>query len=230
MKVHLHLTDEGKPEFRAEKASFRDAQPPQNGFRGWLDRKATNFKEKWAHADHGATGKARALWDWLHRRIPTDETTLIRLRKASSIEIHYPITLSSEEARSLWVAYLARCRRRHLPWLFVNTLLSPVSVLLAPVPGPNLIGYWFAYRAVRDLLALRGVRLAQQEGRVVTTYHATEIFETYAGAGPLDLMGSSWHSKTGSVAFVALASGGSVSRLDPRQRRSFSLAANRPGD
>jgi hypothetical protein len=209
VKVHLHLTDGGKPVFHAEKPAVREVQPHHHGFRGWIERKAKSLKEAWSHADHGAAGKVRALWDKLQRRMPADESTLIHLRAASAIEIHHPAAMSSEEARSHWVDYLARCRRRHLPWLWFNALLSPVTLLLAPLPGPNLIGYWFAYRAVRDILALMGVRHARNS-QVVTTFHATNVFSTYAGAGPIvGAAESSWHSESGSggVAFAALAAG-----------------------
>jgi hypothetical protein len=230
LKVQLHLTDQGKPVFHADKPVAREPHPPHHGIRGWLERKANRLKESWEHADHGATGKARALWDQLHRRIPHDETTLIRLRSAASIEIEHPITLSSDEARASWGAYLTRCRRRHLPWLIINALISPVSVLLAPIPGPNLLGYWFAYRAVRDLLALLGVRHAQS-GQVATTYHPVEVFETIAGASPTDSGDGSWNSTTGSVAFARLsATDGRHETVEPHSVPTFSLAANRPGD
>jgi hypothetical protein len=42
-----------------------------------------------------------------------------------------------------------------------NILILPLSVLLAPLPGPNIIGYWFLYRAVCHVLALLGIRKAR---------------------------------------------------------------------
>ena len=121
------------------------------------------------------------------------------MRKASEIEIYHPTTMSSEEAQTLWVDYMARCRRRHLPWLVVNALLSPISLLLAPIPGPNLIGYWFAYRAVKDLLALLGLRHAQ-DSQVATTFRPREVL---AIAGP-----TGEHTRlteTNATSFAALA-------------------------
>lgn len=170
----MHLTVEGKAVFHAEKSPGRESRPPHHGFRGWVERKAQSVKTAWAQADRGATGKVRLFWEKLQSRMPDDESMLARLRTASAIDIYHPATLTDEEAQTIWIEYLARCRRRHLPWLAVNTLLSPVSLLLAPIPGPNLIGYWFVYRAVKDLLAHSGLRHAQ-DPRVTTTYHTREF-------------------------------------------------------
>lgn len=180
MKIQLHLTDEGKAVFHAEKAVVRENHPPHHGFRGWIERKAQSLKTAWSHADRGPAGKVRAFWDYLHSRMPDDESMLARLRTASTIEVYHPAELPSEEAQSLWVGYMARCRRRHLPWLGFNVLISPLSLVLAPLPGPNLIGYWFAYRAVKDALALLGLRHARNP-RITTTYHPIEAL---AIAGP----------------------------------------------
>lgn len=202
MKVHLHLTDAGKPVFHAERLTVREVHPPHHGIRGWLERTARRLKEGWTHAEHGAVGKAREFWERLHRRMPFDESMLIHLRSASSIEVLHPVAMPSEEAQVLWNGYLTRCWRRHLPWLFVNILIAPISILLAPIPGPNLIGYWFVYRAVRDLLVLLGIRHAQN-AQVVTTYHPTDSFEAYAGAQPSE---GTWPpgSHTGGVTFAGL--------------------------
>ncbi len=88
----------------------------------------------------------RALWDNLQNRMPDDEGMLIRLRDASELQIYHPPRSQVRRLQNVWVDYMARCRRRHLPWFVVNALLAPISVLLAPFPGPNLIGYWFLYR------------------------------------------------------------------------------------
>jgi len=44
----------------------------------------------------------------------------------------------------------------------VNTVISPVTLILTPIPGPNLLGYWIAYRAFCHLLAVLGARGAEE--------------------------------------------------------------------
>ena len=60
--------------------------------------------------------------------------------------------------REAWNAFLAEGLRRHRPWFVVNLLISPLTVVLAPLPGPNIIGYWFVFRAWQDGMILLGIR------------------------------------------------------------------------
>jgi len=175
VKVYLLIAEDGTPafHFRAPRVDRRDDATVHGGLRGWLERKSKSLKASWEHADHGVTARVKHVWEWLHRRMPADEAALARLRSAATIEVHHPATLSCDEARALWMAYLASRRRRHLPWLGVNTLVSPLSVVLAPLPGPNVVGYWFVYRAVRDLLAFLGLRHALGT-HVETTFHPND--------------------------------------------------------
>ncbi|HMB08885.1 MAG TPA: hypothetical protein VKP69_34800 [Isosphaeraceae bacterium] len=172
MKIYLEQTDDGRRIFRAD--GLEDDEdlplPGRGGVRGWLVRRLHALKHSFHHPKSGLAQRMRRVWDWLRRRMHPDEPLLIRLRTAHAIEVHHPASLSTQEARSAWSDYLARRLRRYLPWLILNALLAPLTVLLVPLPGPNLIGYWIAYRAVRDLLAILGVRRALS-GRVEATFH-----------------------------------------------------------
>ena len=53
----------------------------------------------------------------------------------------------------------------------VDTLGCSFSLLLTPLPGPNVPGYYFTFRVVGHLLAVRGAR---QGLRVVVVGHAAE--------------------------------------------------------
>jgi hypothetical protein len=93
---------------------------------------------------------------WLGGRIGTDEALLRRLRTASEVCLHHPPSTASTQACQAWQAFLARGRRRHLVWLVVDGLAAPLTVVLAPLPGPNLVGYWVVFRAACHWLAWRG--------------------------------------------------------------------------
>jgi hypothetical protein len=171
VKIYLEQTEDGRRVFRAD-GSEDDGEPPlpgRGGWHGWLARKFRNLKRAFHHSEIGLARTMRRVWDWLQRRVHPDEPLLVRLRTARAIEIHHPAALSTQEARAAWSDYLARRQRRHLPWLILNTLLAPLTVLLTPLPGPNLVGYWIAYRAVRHLLAILGAQRALS-GRVETTF------------------------------------------------------------
>jgi K+-H+ exchange-related protein len=47
----------------------------------------------------------------------------------------------------------------HLRWLIVDGLLLPLSVLIAPIPGPNVIGYYLLFRVYSHW---RGFRAASK--------------------------------------------------------------------
>jgi len=140
------------------------------GLRAWIGRTARRIKSSLRHPKGWFTRKMRQLWDALQRRLPPDEPLLAGLRSAATIDVYHRDTLTGDQIRDLWSAYLRRSRRRHLPWLVLNILVSPLSVLLTPLPGPNVIGYWFAYRAVHHLLIVLGIRRVLS-GRVETRFH-----------------------------------------------------------
>ena len=183
MKIFLEQTDDGRRIFRAD--GLEDDEelpvPGRGGVRGWLVRKLHALKHAFHHPKSGLAQRMRRVWDWLRRRMHPDEPLLIHLRTAHAIEVHHPAALSTQEARDAWSDYLARRLRRYLPWLILNALLAPLTVLLVPLPGPNLVGYWIAYRAVRDLLAILGARRALS-GRIETTFHG--------GGGRVAVVGS----------------------------------------
>jgi hypothetical protein len=64
--------------------------------------------------------------------------------------------MNPREALHLWKSYVRSRRRRHLFWLVLNLCIVPPAALAAILPGPNVLGYWFAYRAWMHALAWRG--------------------------------------------------------------------------
>jgi hypothetical protein len=179
VKVDLRLADDGRRTFlfhRDRAEADHDPPPAHPGLRGWFERKVHRFKDIWQHSDSGLVRGTRRVWDWLQRRVHPDEPMLIRMRTTPSLEIRHPTTMTAEEARAAWSEFLTGRIRRYLPWLVVNTLLAPVTVVLGPVPGPNVVFYWFAYRAARDLLALLGLRRARLE-RVPASFRPCEALD-----------------------------------------------------
>ena len=172
MKVDLDQTRDGRRVFHLDRSEAEDERslPPQRGVRGWLVRRFRGLEHGFRHSRNGLARTTRRVWGWLQRRMHPDEPLLIRLRTVPAIEVHHPPALPAHEARADWSDFLAHRRRRHGLWLILNALIAPFTILLAPLPGPNLVGYWFAYRAVRDLLAFLGAGRALS-GRVETTFH-----------------------------------------------------------
>ena len=78
-----------------------------------------------------------------------DEAMLARLRSARRIDLYHPASRAGDEIHAIWRGYLSQQWWRHLLWFSFNGVVSvPTIVILWILPGPNLIGYWFAYRAI----------------------------------------------------------------------------------
>ena len=137
------------------------------GLRGWLEVKFRKLKTGWQDSQSRAVRFMKEVWEWLQKHTHPDEHLLARLRSSPSIDIHHPESMTSEEVLAAWSAFLGKARKRHWPWFLINLIVSPLTVLLAPIPGPNLIGYWIAYRAVHHWLILLGLGHARR-GQIET--------------------------------------------------------------
>lgn len=51
----------------------------------------------------------------------------------------------------------------HLRWLIVDALLLPLSLVIAPLPGPNVIGYFLLFRVFSHWRTFRSASHAQLE-------------------------------------------------------------------
>ncbi len=174
LKVHLRAIapETGRGIFVAEpRIAARDEEmpAPRAGIRGWAEAKFRRVKDRWQHSKGLAATRSRQVWDWLHSRTHPDEALLSQIHSSRSIAVDYPVELTGHAASAAWEALLADGRRRHRIGLAVNAVLAPLSVVLAPLPGPNLVGYWFVYRVLHHWLILVGVKRASR-GRIATEF------------------------------------------------------------
>ena len=153
------------------------AAPPEPA--GSWDRTIRRLLGRWhelaraAHAERGVesqTGRLARGRDWLVRRIAesiAEQRTLWSLRAASSAVFVHPSNLSSASAAAIREQLLTQRRRHHGRWLIANLTGVAVTAILVLLPGPNLIGYYFVYRAIGHFLSWRGAR--QGLGRISWT-------------------------------------------------------------
>ncbi len=135
-------------------------------WRVWLRDRWCRVQDGLHHSEVGAVRWARNVWVWMHSWAHPDEAMLARLRSARSIELHHPARRTEGEVRALWHAYLDHRWWRHVLWAAANGIVAPPAlVTLWILPGPNIIGYWFAYRAIHHALIVRGVSRVRR-GRV----------------------------------------------------------------
>jgi Mitochondrial K+-H+ exchange-related len=162
--------------------------PVEKGVKGWAVARLRRLRGVWDHSEGRAAKYAHRAWDWLHSRTNPDEALLARLRSARVIEIHHAPSITANEAQAAWTAFLARARIRHWLWFLLNLVISPLTVLLAPLPGPNLIGYWFAYRAVHHWLILIGLGRARGSA-LETELHPSTTLENHTNPTHLSALG-----------------------------------------
>jgi hypothetical protein len=102
--------------------------------------------------------KMRSL-AWIADKI-AEQRLLWALRQQESATLNYPADLAQHEADDIARRILQRDADRHRWWLGIDTLLLLLSALLILLPGPNIIGYYFAFRVVGHYLSWRGARHA----------------------------------------------------------------------
>jgi Mitochondrial K+-H+ exchange-related len=208
LKIYLFLLDHVRFFFFQDESEDSDdpadaedrSIEPQPGMRGWILTRYQKFRSAWQEADSGALLWMRRSWHWLHSWAHPDEVMLSRLWKARKIDLHYPSSRSADVAGTMWSDYLRTQWRRHLVWLIVNGLIAPFAFLLFVLPGPNLIGYWFAYRAIHHTLVVWGI------GRVRRNKIPTEFSPMAALDLPIE------RNDDGKSRHAALA--GAATRLD----------------
>jgi len=148
------------------------SEPPEDVDR--LPEEGAGRLRRWAHAARvrwhdlvdtarrgSATGRF-ALWrDKVVCRLAetiAEQRTLWALGKNTQATLRFPSTLDQTEARATLDRALMAARWHHGLWLAIDGPLFVVSGALMPVPGPNILAYYLAFRAIGHWLSWRGAR------------------------------------------------------------------------
>jgi hypothetical protein len=125
----------------------------------------------------------KAILRWSAERI-AEQRLLWHLRKQPEARLIHPADLTAEEARRGLRRALHRDADRHLRWLILDSLLLVASGVLALLPGPNVVAYYFLFRVVGHYLSLRGARHGLH--RVTWTMQQSEPLRELRDAIALD--------------------------------------------
>jgi hypothetical protein len=101
---------------------------------------------------------------WVAEKI-AEQRLLWRIRKESDAVLFFPDDLNSEAALALSRTMFQREADRHLKWTIIDGVLFAASGIVALVPGPNPLAYYFGFRFVGHFLSRRGARHALNEVR-----------------------------------------------------------------
>lgn len=100
--------------------------------------------------------KDRALC-WLAEKI-AEQRLLWRLRNQTQVEFFHPDDMEQAKCLGLARAELQREADRHLKWIIIDGTIFVASGVVALVPGPNVLAYYFGFRLVGHYLSRRGAK------------------------------------------------------------------------
>jgi len=87
-----------------------------------------------------------------------EQRLLWHLRTVSAARLHHPATISSPRALDVAIGEFKKDFSKHRMWCAIDGLIVVVSGLLAIVPGPNLLAYYFIFRSVGHFFSYQGAR------------------------------------------------------------------------
>jgi chorismate mutase len=87
-----------------------------------------------------------------------EQRLLWHLRHLAAARLQHPPDMTADQALAIMRASMVRDRDRHFRWLVIDTILMLISLALVIVPGPNILGYYFAFRVVGHYLSWRGAK------------------------------------------------------------------------
>ena len=142
-------------------------EPPPTGIIGRLRHKFTvmlRAAEERQHRHHvepdpqprGFVDRVQdRIMAWVAERI-AEQRLLWNLRGKTDVTAMHPDDLTFDQVQTLVHRILQRDYDRHKLWLVVDTIGLLLSLVLVLVPGPNILGYYFAFRVVGHWLSMRG--------------------------------------------------------------------------
>jgi hypothetical protein len=135
----------------------------------WWRRQVDRFRSMLAEAeaerarrDRGEASEARGLGRHIVGRIAeaiAEQRLLWQLRKVRSARLVHPDDLTGADALAIARTSMRLDYRKHLRWCAIDSMVAAITgPLLFFVPGPNVISWYFAFRAIGHFYALRGAR------------------------------------------------------------------------
>jgi len=133
----------------------------------WLDRMKVRFRNA---VDEGEAAQAGEIDQHEHGRLRklitrklaetvAEQRLLWRLRHETAARLHHPDSIAGPRALAIARAEFESDYGRHRRWLIINGLLTAITgPLLFFVPGPNLVSWYFSFRAIGHFFSMRGAR------------------------------------------------------------------------
>lgn len=143
------------------------AAGPSDAARSWRRRLTDLFHRVLAEGERARQAPDDAPLEhgrvrrWLTRKVAetvAEQRVLWHLRRETRARLVHPDDLSDTAALEAGRQLLKADRDKHLRWCVIDALLGLVSAPAALLPGPNVLAYYFVFRAVGHALSWRGAR------------------------------------------------------------------------
>ena len=166
MNVYLVPAAAGRHELYCEvTSSTSEGEGGQGSFR---DRLVNGFHRMVAEGEATIHGQAPdvpergRLRRFITRRIAeavAEQRLLWHLRHETNVRLFHPDELSPTDAVAAAKALVGADYAKHRRWCIVDTIIAGITgPLFFFVPGPNVVSWYFAFRAIGHFFALRGAR------------------------------------------------------------------------
>jgi hypothetical protein len=134
---------------------------------GWFARKVRQFKQTLAEAEEerlrrerGEPTAARGIGRKIMAKIAeavAEQRLLWSMRHQTQVDLLHPDDLAAPDAQAFVNGEFSRDSAKHRRWLVIDGLAAAITgPLFFFVPGPNIIAWYFTFRAVGHFLSWRG--------------------------------------------------------------------------
>lgn len=167
MDVYLVPASSTRYALYCEAASSTGEAADQSEPASWLDRMKASFRRAVDEGEEQQRGGADDLSRGRLRRFITrkiaeavaEQRLLWNLRHETSATLVHPDLLDGAQAIAVTRAELESDYGRHRRWLVIDSLLVAVTgPALFFIPGPNVVSWYFTFRAVGHFFSMRGAR------------------------------------------------------------------------
>jgi len=192
MDVYLVPVGPDRFECYYEAAEPEEKAEPLEG-RGFLARMRVRFNQQLKEAEearhHKSTEEPRTFLGrmqkrsmrWIAERV-AEQRLLWHLRTVAAATLHIPADLPADQADTTMRASMKWDADHHRNRFLLHSLALIISVPVAVVPGPNVLGYLFTFTVVGHFLAWRGALqgLHQTQWTVVPSDALADMRQAFA--------------------------------------------------
>ena len=164
MNVYLVPAAAGRHELYCEVASH--AQADETGAGSLRERLVNGFNRMVAEGEaavhgHGHDAPERGrLRRFITRRVAeavAEQRLLWHLRHETAVRLIHPNDLPASNATAIATSLIGADYAKHRRWCIIDGLIAAITgPLFFFVPGPNVVSWYFAFRAVGHFFAMRG--------------------------------------------------------------------------